>query len=171
MPKKRAMLPDLAQFEAALAGFFNAGGPVLWALMAVSLVLWTLLLERLWFRWLDFPRRIRHYRALPAGACRRLDRADLLLELQAALPLIRTLVALCPLIGLLGTVTGMIHLFDTLALNGTGNPRLMAAGVARATLPTLAGMVMAVSGLLILNRLARWSHLQRTRLDLTGARG
>ncbi len=165
------MLPDLAQFEAALTGFFNAGGPVLWALLLVSLVLWMLLLERLWFRWVDFPRRIRQYRDLPAGGQRRLNRADLLLDLQAALPLIRTLIALCPLIGLLGTVTGMIHLFDTLALNGTGNPRLMAAGVARATLPTLAGMVMAVSGLLIWNRLARWSQLQRTRLDITGAKG
>ncbi len=165
------MLPDLAQFEAALTGFFNAGGPVLWALLLVSLVLWMLLLERLWFRWVDFPRRIRQYRDLPAGGQSRLNRADLLLDLQAALPLIRTLIALCPLIGLLGTVTGMIHLFDTLALNGTGNPRLMAAGVARATLPTLAGMVMAVSGLLIWNRLARWSQLQRTRLDITGARG
>ncbi len=165
------MLPDLTQFEAALAGFFNAGGPVLWSLLAVSLVLWTLLLERLWFRWVDFPQRIRAYREQPQGARRRLQRADLLLDLQAALPLIRTLIALCPLIGLLGTVTGMIHLFDTLALNGTGNPRLMAAGVARATLPTLAGMVVAVSGLLIWNRLARWSQLQRTRLDVTGARG
>ncbi|MBV0933105.1 MotA/TolQ/ExbB proton channel family protein [Marinobacterium weihaiense] len=165
------MLPDLAQFEAALAGFFNAGGPVLWALLAVTLVLWTLLLERLWFRWFDFPRRIRAYRAQRPGSARQLQRADLLLELQNALPLIRTLIALCPLIGLLGTVTGMIHLFDTLALNGTGNPRLMAAGVARATLPTLAGMVIAVSGLLLWNRLARWSQLQRTRLDITGARG
>ncbi|GAA0788258.1 MotA/TolQ/ExbB proton channel family protein [Marinobacterium sediminicola] len=165
------MLPDLAQFEAALAGFFNAGGPVLWSLLLVSLVLWALLLERIWFRWFDFPRRIRRYRMLPGGGRRRLERADLLLDLQGALPLIRTLVALCPLIGLLGTVTGMIHLFDTLALNGTGNPRLMAAGVARATLPTLAGMVVAVSGLLIWNRLARWSQLQRTRLDVKEARG
>ncbi len=165
------MLPDLDQFEAALTGFFNAGGPVLWSLLLVSLVLWTLLLERLWFRWFDFPRRIHRYRLLPVGGRRRLERADLLLDLQGALPLIRTLIALCPLVGLLGTVTGMIHLFDTLALNGTGNPRLMAAGVARATLPTLAGMVVAVSGLLIWNRLARWSQLQRTRLDMTGARG
>lgn len=163
------MLPDLDQYQAALEGFFKAGGPVLWSLLLVGLLLWTLLLERLWFRWLDFPRRIRKYRQLQ-GAQRRLVRADLLLELQDALPLIRTLIALCPLVGLLGTVTGMIHLFDTLALNGTGNPRLMAAGVARATLPTLAGMVLAVSGLLLWNRLARWSQLQRTRLDITGAR-
>ncbi|MBN7769982.1 MotA/TolQ/ExbB proton channel family protein [Marinobacter daepoensis] len=164
------MLPDLGQFEAALAGFFQAGGPVLWALMAVSLVLWTLLLDRLWFRWVGFPRRLRAYLRQPEGGHRGLVRADLLLDLQDALPLIRTLIALCPLIGLLGTVTGMIHLFDTLALNGTGNPRLMAAGVARATLPTLAGMVVAVSGLLLWNRLARWSQLQRSRLDITGVK-
>jgi len=164
------MLPDLAQYQAALESFFKAGGPVLWSLLLVGLLLWTLILERLWFRWIDFPRRIRTYRQLQAGAKRHLQRADLLLELQDALPLIRTLIALCPLIGLLGTVTGMIHLFDTLALNGTGNPRLMAAGVARATLPTLAGMVLAVSGLLLWNRLSRWSQLQRTRLDITGAR-
>ena len=163
------MLPDLTQYQVALEGFFKAGGPVLWSLLVVGVLLWTLILERLWFRWLDFPRRIQKYRQLQ-GAQRRLVRADLLLELQDALPLIRTLIALCPLVGLLGTVTGMIHLFDTLALNGTGNPRLMAAGVARATLPTLAGMVLAVSGLLLWNRLARWSQLQRTRLDITGAR-
>lgn len=163
------MLPDLASFAAALAAFFKAGGPVLWALLALTLTLWTLLLERLWFRWVEFPRRLRGYQAQPAGAGRQLQRADLLLALQEALPLLRTLISLCPLVGLLGTVTGMIHLFDTLALNGTGQPRLMAAGVARATLPTLAGMVIAVSGLLLWNRLARWSQLQRTRLDITGA--
>lgn len=165
------MLPDFAQYQAELEAFFKAGGPVLWSLLLVSLLLWTLLLERLWFRWVDFPRRIRAYRQRRPGALRRLQRADLLLDLQGGLSMIRTLIALCPLIGLLGTVTGMIHLFDTLALNGTGNPRLMAAGVARATLPTLAGMVMAVSGLLLWSRLARWSQLQRTRLDITGVKG
>src|SRR5690554_7840220 len=112
MRTRRAMLPDLTQYQAALEGFFKAGGPVLWALLAVTLVLWTLLLERLWFRWVDFPHRIRTYRDQRPGAKRSLQRADLLLDLQGALPLIRTLIALCPLIGLLGTVTGMIHLFD-----------------------------------------------------------
>jgi len=81
------------------------------------------------------------------------------------MPLIKTLIALCPLVGLLGTVTGMIQVFDALALNGTGNPRLMAAGVARATLPTLAGMAVAVSGLLLFNRLASWRDNQLHKLQ------
>ena len=56
---------------------------------------------------------------------------------------------------LLGTVLGMIAVFDVLALNGTGNPRGMAAGVWQATLPTMAGMVLAIPGLFSLARLER----------------
>ncbi len=59
---------------------------------------------------------------------------------------IRTLVAMCPLIGLLGTVTGMIGVFEVMAQQGTGNPRLMASGISMATIPTMAGMVAALSG-------------------------
>lgn len=55
-------------------------------------------------------------------------------------------VALCPLLGLLGTVTGMVTVFDFMATQG-GNARSMAAGVSMATIPTMAGMVGALSGL------------------------
>jgi len=62
------------------------------------------------------------------------------------LPMIKTLVSLCPLLGLLGTVTGMIQVFDVMAVSGTSNARSMAAGVSMATVPTMAGMVAALSG-------------------------
>jgi biopolymer transport protein ExbB len=48
--------------------------------------------------------------------------------------------------GLLGTVTGMIEVFEVMAISGSGNPRSMAAGVSKATVPTMAGMVAALSG-------------------------
>ena len=89
---------------------------------------------------------------------------DLALNNQFAL--IKSLIMLCPLIGLLGTVTGMIQVFDNLALYGTGNPRLMAAGVASATFPTMTGMAVAVVGLLFHNRLSRWSGSERQKLRL-----
>jgi biopolymer transport protein ExbB len=54
-------------------------------------------------------------------------------------------VALCPLLGLLGTVTGMIAVFDAMANQG-GNARSMAAGVSMATIPTMAGMIASLSG-------------------------
>ena len=55
--------------------------------------------------------------------------------------------ALCPLLGPLGTVTGMITVFDVMAVSGTGNARSMAAGVSQATIPTMGGMVAALSGM------------------------
>ena len=67
--------------------------------------------------------------------------------LERNLLLIKTCVALCPLLGLLGTVTGMVEVFEVMAISGSGNPRSMAAGVSMATVPTLAGMVAALSGL------------------------
>lgn len=60
--------------------------------------------------------------------------------------LISTMVALCPLLGLLGTVTGMIEVFNIMAVTGGGDAKSMAGGVSRATIPTMAGMVAALSG-------------------------
>ena len=79
-------------------------------------------------------------------------------DLNRFLPLIKSLIALCPLLGLLGTVTGMIEVFDIMAATGTGNPRAMASGVSKATIPTMAGMVAALSGIYFsaqLNRFAK----------------
>ena len=59
---------------------------------------------------------------------------------------IKTMVALCPLLGLLGTVTGMIEVFNIMAVTGGGDAKSMAGGVQQATIPTMAGMVAALSG-------------------------
>jgi len=65
------------------------------------------------------------------------------------LGLIQASVALAPLMGLLGTVTGMVGVFEIMAILGTGNARAMADGVSKATVPTMCGMVAALSGLFI----------------------
>ncbi|MDB9783681.1 MotA/TolQ/ExbB proton channel family protein [Gammaproteobacteria bacterium] len=67
-------------------------------------------------------------------------------EVNKYLPLINTCVALAPLFGLLGTVTGMIEVFQVMAFTGGGDARSMAGGVSKATLPTMAGMTTALSG-------------------------
>ena len=56
------------------------------------------------------------------------------------------LIGTAPLTGLLGTVTGMIAVFDAMATQG-GNARSMAAGVSMATIPTMSGMIASLSGL------------------------
>ncbi len=65
------------------------------------------------------------------------------------IPIIKTLVALCPLLGLMRTVTGMIEIFAVMAVSGSGNARSMASGVSKATIPTMAGMVGALSGVFL----------------------
>jgi biopolymer transport protein ExbB len=86
------------------------------------------------------------------------------LQLNSGIPLIKTLVAVCPLLGLLGTVTGMVEVFDVMSLSGSGNPRAMASGVAHATIPTLAGMTAALSGLIFSVQLDRRARAEAERL-------
>jgi biopolymer transport protein ExbB len=68
------------------------------------------------------------------------------MQINQYLPMIKTLVALCPLLGLLGTVWGMIEVFNIMAVTGGGDAKSMAGGVQQATIPTMAGMVAALSG-------------------------
>lgn len=74
-------------------------------------------------------------------------------KLKERMNVINTLIAVCPMIGLLGTVTGMIAVFEIMAVQGTGNPRLMAAGISMATIPTMAGMVACLSGVFVSSKL------------------
>jgi biopolymer transport protein ExbB len=96
-------------------------------------------------------------------------RSGMISEIRMAanqgLPLIQTLVALCPLLGLLGTVTGMITVFQVMASAGTGNVRSMAAGVSMATVPTMAGMVGSLSGVFLVTILTRTARRRISLLE------
>src|SRR5690606_5383935 len=87
------------------------------------------------------------------------------MNLSGNLPVIQALVALCPLLGLMGTVTGMIEVFDVMAISGTGNARSMASGVSKATIPTMAGMVGALSGVFAATWLQRTAKRERLKLE------
>jgi len=64
--------------------------------------------------------------------------------LQRGLGLIKLLAAVAPLLGLLGTVTGMILTFQSISLFGTGDPKLMAGGISQALVTTVMGLVTAI---------------------------
>lgn len=137
--------------------FMDTGGTVLWLILLLSIVLWSLIIERFLFLYLHYPRRRRQWldewrrRVDKKSWFARSLRAYLIsrarMQLGATVPVIKTLIGLCPLLGLLGTVGGMIEVFDVMAVIGTGNPQAMASGVSQATLNTMAGMVVAISGL------------------------
>jgi len=65
-------------------------------------------------------------------------------HIEGSLPTIATLGALLPMLGLLGTVTGMINVFEVIALHGTGKPEEMAAGISQALLTTASGLIFAI---------------------------
>lgn len=73
--------------------------------------------------------------------------SEVYVSFQKYRSLIQLLVVVCPLMGLLGTVTGMINVFDVMAVTGTGNARAMASGISMATIPTMAGMIVSLVGL------------------------
>jgi len=141
----------------ALEDFFNAGGDVLWLILLLTVLLWGLIIERFWFFARRYPgeleQTLREWnarddkRSWHAHRIREALISGLEVRLQRYVPVVKTLVAVLPLVGLLGTITGMIQVFDVLAVMGTGNPRAMANGVSAATIPTMAGMVTALSGL------------------------
>ncbi|WP_415898048.1 MotA/TolQ/ExbB proton channel family protein [Neptuniibacter sp. QD72_48] len=162
------MWPSLHDWMFALGQFFQTGGWVLYLILWVSFLMFTLILERISYRVWAYPKQrasLLDYLQGQGSPVKKLSAVcDLDLALKSQFQMIKNLITLCPLIGLLGTVTGMIQVFDSLALYGTGNPRMMAAGVASATFPTMTGMAVAVAGLLFYNRLSRWSEAERNRL-------
>ncbi|RPH98754.1 MAG: MotA/TolQ/ExbB proton channel family protein [Lysobacterales bacterium] len=141
---------------AALRDFMELGGNVLWAIMFVLFLMWTLILERIWYFYRVHPGRkeaiLRAWEAREDTAswhARRIREcliSEAALELKHNVGMIKALIAICPLLGLLGTVTGMIAVFEVMTYSGGGNARAMAGGVSMATVPTMAGMVAALSG-------------------------
>lgn len=94
----------------------------------------------------------------------RLDEAVLaeLPRIERGQPIVKLLAAIAPLLGLLGTVTGMIVTFQAITVFGTGDPQLMAGGISQALVTTVLGLITAVPLLFAQTLLAsRSRHLSQ----------
>ena len=166
-----SILMDIAQLTGTAVAFseirefMDTGGDVLVVIGAVIFIMWLLIFERFVFVFYSYKSIKKHlvtswesrqeqsswnaqhirYALISRGTT----------KLNRNLILIQSLVVLCPLLGLLGTVTGMIEVFDVMAISGSGNARSMASGVSRATIPTMAGMVGSLSGVFTITWLRR----------------
>ncbi|MGV6853387.1 MAG: MotA/TolQ/ExbB proton channel family protein [bacterium] len=158
----------------SIRDFMELGGTVLTAIALLTLIMWALIFERLIYIRFSHQKAVSNALSIWTG---RADReswsAHMIRErliskvsqgLEKNLSLIQTTVALCPLLGLLGTVTGMVKVFEVMALVGSSNPRSMAAGVSLATVPTMAGMVAALSGVAMSAYLRKKAENERTLL-------
>ena len=158
----------------AVRDFLERGGDVLYLILAVTFFMWALILQRQWYFRRLFPKDAREvletWRARRdqtswyAHQVRNLLISRVRQNLGHSLLMVKTLVAVCPLLGLLGTVTGMIEVFDVMAIAGSGNVRAMAAGVSKATIPTMAGMVAALSGLYFSVSMERFARRETERV-------
>ena len=77
-------------------------------------------------------------------------------ELERNLPVLGTVAVVSPLFGLLGTVTGMITAFTTIALEGTGDPQQLAGGISQALLTTAGGLTVAIPCLIFFQLFDSW---------------
>lgn len=141
---------------AAIQAFVAQGGTVLYLIAGLTFVMWTLIFERMWFFHgalrkdvqgaLDAWESRSERKSWNAHQVRYALISRVSEKINVNMDMVATMVALAPLFGLLGTVTGMIDVFTVLAMTGGGDAKAMAGGVSKATIPTMAGMVAALSG-------------------------
>ncbi len=157
-----------------LRQFLAVGGPVLWIILVVTVVLATLIVERYVFlhtgyqtmvqdlvsRWQARSERHSWY----ARQQRRMEIAEADYQLRRSLPFIRSLTVVLPILGLLGTVNGMISTFTVMQLFGTGNVNGMANGISEALVTTMAGLVCALPGLYLGSSLTNRAQVEVQKL-------
>lgn len=163
------MLEFLNPFNAvsAIGDYLELGGPVVRILLITTFVMWALIVERLLY--FIFAQKHRAQEKLDKWAARSdhsswrahviRDRliSEQRMENEQYLGVIRVLILATPLLGLLGTVTGMIEVFQVITDTGSSNARLMASGISKATIPTMTGLAVSLSGIFFINILDRRS--------------
>ncbi len=181
----------------------EAGGFVMPPLIALSVVMWILIIHRVFFfrrlyrknmtrkkaaKYLKEGRypNFKTYRGATALLLTRfldrksnnaglnkfiLDEAvlDLISSLNRYLSLIGVLATLAPLLGLLGTVTGMMTTFDVISVFGTGNAKAMAGGIKEALITTQTGLMVAIPGLYMSHFLNRRAENLKQRILAIGS--
>ncbi len=144
------------QFEILLE-FFEKGGPVVLIIFFVSIFMWLMIIERYWFYFRSYPhlrdsvinkwKQRQDHVSWYANRIREGMITELSVALKHNLLPIKTLTSILPLLGLFGTVTAMVSVFDVLNVFGTSNAKGMADGISRALLSTAAGLATSIVGI------------------------
>lgn len=141
----------------SLISMRQLGGPVVVWIFLSCVVMWTIVLERIWYFNKVLPESTAsmlaqwHARPNKMTWASRQIRAAMISRLNSAmnkyLLVLRVLVPMSPLLGLVGTVLGMLSVFDSMAALGSADARSMATGVSEAMICTLTGLAVSISGL------------------------
>ena len=152
-----SLADKLAWPLAAVSDLIAEGGPFVGWIFLCGFVMWSLVIERAWYFRSVLPAQaqaaLETWKGRPdhSSWCARQIRKTLISRVNSAmnagLPLLRVLVPLSPLLGLVGTVSGMLEVFDSMALKGSADARAMASGVSHAMICTLTGLAVSITGL------------------------
>ncbi len=152
-----ALLPG----QAAFVQLMSQGGWIMWLLFVVALCqLWVFL-----WRWRHWETGLSTQPVYGLRLSRNAVRLRSLNQMEQGLPLLKALVVITPLLGLTGTVTGMMLVFDGLSFGSSADPRQLASGIARAILPTFAAMAVVLMGMFFLSL---WQRRVRRALQNSG---
>ncbi|HTE40669.1 MAG TPA: MotA/TolQ/ExbB proton channel family protein [Steroidobacteraceae bacterium] len=151
------MLDVISSPLASLHNMRELGGPIVnWIFIACA-IMWCIVIERYWYFRKQLPRDTAAMLQLWNARGNRLSwasqqiRRAMISRLNSGmvsnLQVLRVLVPMCPLLGLLGTVSGMLEVFDAMAARGSADARSMASGVSEAMICTLSGLAVSITGL------------------------
>jgi len=148
---------DQIPFVQGVLELIDDGGPFVGLIFLAGVLMWAIIAERWWFFTRTLPQQARELqkawdardehtswcaRQIRQAMISRLNRA-----MNAGLPVMQVLVPMSPLLGLIGTVAGMLEVFDSMALRGNADARSMASGVSQAMLCTMSGLAVSITGL------------------------
>jgi biopolymer transport protein ExbB len=133
------------------------GGPFVVFIFLSGVLMWALILERYWYFSRILPGQVGatqadwRARADRSSWCARQIRQAMISRLNVSMtvgfPVLQVLVPMSPLLGLIGTVSGMLDVFDSMALRGNADARSMASGVSEAMICTMTGLAVSITGL------------------------
>lgn len=172
-------LISLSENFSTIESFFDAGGSVLYFIAIVAFLMWVLLIERAIYISFSFKKEEKKAYELFSSssystiyrheAYKKMIISNIAIKLRRYIYVLKALISICPMLGLLGTVLGMIEVFDVVSLLGTGNAKAMADGVSKATIPTMSGMFVAISGIFFLfwyqRKISKKELIVRERLE------
>ena len=136
-----------------LQDFFDKGGDILYVIAFIALLFWAIVIHKLLYNQFIFKDDLKNlansYSLVEKNRyTQNLFISQLTIKLKSNLPYLKYFLVILPLLGLLGTVIGMIEIFDTIAINGTGEIKAISAGISKAVLTTLSGLSISIFGIL-----------------------
>lgn len=131
----------------SVSEFIQKGGDVLIIIFLVAFVMWSIILDKLFLHFFLYPKNIKKT-TLQNKQWNKKKFLEIKEQLDNNMALLKITILASPLLGLLGTVTGMIEVFDVISILGNSDAKAMSNGISQATIPTMAGMSVALSGMI-----------------------